>query len=196
MSTVSEAKAALRSEVRARIAAMPEARRASESAETVRHILADPVWQAARSVLLFMPLPDEVGIRPLVDAAWAAGKSVALPASDGATGAYVAKRVLSEADLRPGRFGVLEPCAECVVVPFSALDLVLVPGIAFDRAGNRLGRGRGFYDRMLALSPDAVSCGVGFDGQVVALVPVEPHDVKLHRVWTPTGQILAGPAPL
>ena len=77
-----------------------------------------------------------------------------------------------------------------------ALDLVLVPGIAFDIAGNRLGRGRGFYDRMLALSPDAVSCGVGFDGQVVALVPVEPHDVKLHQVWMPTGQVLVGPAPL
>ena len=154
MSTVAEAKTALRSEVRARIAAIPEENRASESVEVVRHVVADA-----------------------------------------ATGAYVVKRVLSAADLRPGRFGVLEPGAECPVVPFSALDLVLVPGIAFDRAGNRLGRGRGFYDRMLALSPDAVSCGVGFDGQVVARVPVEPHDVKLHRMWTPTGQILAGSAP-
>ena len=196
MSAVAEAKAALRSEIRARITAMPEERRASESAEVVRHIVADEVWKGARSVLLFMPLPDEVRIRPLVDAAWAAGKSVALPASDAATGAYVARRVLSTADLRPGRFGVLEPGAGCPVVPFSALDLVLVPGIAFDIAGNRLGRGRGFYDRMLALSPDAVSCGVGFDGQVVALVPVEPHDVKLHQVWMPTGQVLVGPAPL
>jgi 5-formyltetrahydrofolate cyclo-ligase len=175
---------------------MPEERRASESAEVVRHIVADEVWKGARSVLLFMPLPDEVRIRPLVDAAWAAGKSVALPASDAATGAYVARRVLSGADLRPGRFGVLEPGAGCPVVPFSALDLVLVPGIAFDIAGNRLGRGRGFYDRMLALSPDAVSCGVGFDAQIVALVPVEPHDVKLHQVWMPTGQVLVGPAPL
>lgn len=196
MSALAEAKAALRSEVRARIAAMPEERRASESAEVVRHLVADATWQGARSVLLFMPLPDEVRVRPLMDAAWAAGKSVALPASDAATGAYVAKRVLSRTDLRAGRFGILEPCDGCPAVPFSALDLVLVPGIAFDRAGNRLGRGRGFYDRMLALSPYAVSCGVGFDGQVVALVPVEPHDVKLHRVWTPTGQILAGPAPL
>ena len=196
MSALAEAKAALRSEVRARIAAMPEERRASESAEVVRHLVADATWQGARSVLLFMPLPDEVRVRPLMDAAWAAGKSVALPASDAATGAYVAKRVRSETDLRAGRFGILEPCDGCPAVPFSALDLVLVPGIAFDRAGNRLGRGRGFYDRMLALSPYAVSCGVGFDGQVVALLPVEPHDVKLHRVWTPTGQILAGPAPL
>ncbi|MEI6356860.1 MAG: 5-formyltetrahydrofolate cyclo-ligase [Verrucomicrobiota bacterium] len=196
MSAVAEAKALMRSEVRARISAMPEERRASESAEVVRNIVADGVWKGARSVLLFMPLPDEVRIRPLVDAAWATGKSVALPASDAATGAYVAKRVLSAADLRPGRFGVLEPCAGCPVVPFSALDLVLVSGIAFDMAGNRLGRGRGFYDRMLALSPDAVSCGVGFDGQIVALVPVEPHDVKLHRVWTPAGQILAGAARL
>jgi len=196
MSAVAEAKAALRSEIRARITAMPEERRASESAEVVRHIVADEVWKGARSVLLFMPLPDEVRIRPLVDAAWAAGKSVALPASDAATGAYVARRVLSTADLRPGRFGVLEPGAGCPVVPFSALDLVLVPGIAFDSAGNRLGRGRGFYDRMLALSPDAVSCGVGFDAQIVALVPVEPHDVKLHQVWMPTGQVLVGPAPL
>lgn len=196
MSTEAGAKAALRSEVRARIAAMSEERRASESAEVVRHVLADATWTAARSVLLFMPLPDEVRIRPLMDAAWAAGKPVALPASDAASGAYVARRVRSADDLRPGRFGILEPDERCPVVPFSALDLVLVPGIAFDRAGNRLGRGRGFYDRMLALGPDAVSCGVGFDGQVVAVVPVEPHDVKLHRVWTPAGQILAGPAPL
>lgn len=195
MSAVAGAKAALRSEVRGRIAAMSEERLASESAEVVRHVLADATWAAARSVLLFMPMPDEVRIRPLVDAAWAAGKSVALPASDAASGAYVAKRVRSGADLRSGRFGILEPNETCPVVPFGALDLVLVPGIAFDRAGNRLGRGRGFYDRMLALGPDAVFCGVGFDGQVVARVPVEPHDVKLHRVWTPTGQILAGPAP-
>jgi 5-formyltetrahydrofolate cyclo-ligase len=84
-----------------------------------------------------------------------------------------------------GAFQVREPVAGCPVVAMNRLDLALVPGLAFDARGHRLGRGKGFYDRLLAGFPGR-TVGVAFDFQVVAQVPVEPHDIALNAVVTPT----------
>jgi 5-formyltetrahydrofolate cyclo-ligase len=64
-------------------------------------------------------------------------------------------------------------------------DLVLVPGMAFDSSGNRLGRGQGFYDRLLA-ETSGVKCGVGYDFQLLEKIPAEPHDAKVDFILTPT----------
>ena len=73
----------------------------------------------------------------------------------------------------------------CPVVALPELDFVLVPGLAFDRTGQRLGRGKGFFDRMLS-QVKGVTCGVTFDWQIVDQVPVEPHDIALDCLVTPT----------
>ncbi len=91
----------------------------------------------------------------------------------------------SEREVRLGYFGIREPVASCEEITFNRLSLVLVPGLAFDPHGRRLGRGRGYYDRLLA-NVRSVTCGVAFDGQLVPEVPADAHDVRLNCVLTPT----------
>jgi len=110
----------------------------------------------------------------------------ALPRFNAATGHYEAAVVRDlEKDFTEGKFGILEPAAACEVADLKRLDLILVPGVAFDWQGHRLGRGKGFYDRLLA-AVSGKTCGVGFDQQVVATLPVEPHDVRLNCILTPS----------
>jgi len=71
------------------------------------------------------------------------------------------------------------------VLPLNRLDLTLVPGVAFDLHGRRLGRGKGIYDQILA-AVGGLTCGITFDEQVVSEVPVEPHDIQVNRILTPT----------
>ena len=78
-----------------------------------------------------------------------------------------------------------EPAAHCAEVPLNRLDLVLVPGVAFDARGGRLGRGKGFYDRLLA-AVRGTKCGVAFDEQIVDAVPNGPLDIRLNCILTPT----------
>ena len=98
---------------------------------------------------------------------------------------YAACIISERSELLPGRFGVLEPNEGCPLVPLNQLDLVFVPGVAYDFAGRRLGRGKGFYDRLLA-EVRGHKCGVAFDAQIVAAVPEEPHDMRLNSILTPT----------
>lgn len=84
-----------------------------------------------------------------------------------------------------GQFGIREPKASCAEIPLERLGLILVPGVAFDLHGRRLGRGRGFYDRLL---PEirGVKCGVAFDEQMVDTVPAGRLDMRMDFVLTPT----------
>ena len=86
-------------------------------------------------------------------------------------GARVLARLAT--DIVTGKFGVREPAAHCAEIPLEKFDLVLVPGMAFDLRGNRLGRGRGFYDRLLE-NISGVKCGVGYDFQLLENIPAEP----------------------
>jgi 5-formyltetrahydrofolate cyclo-ligase len=88
-------------------------------------------------------------------------------------------------DLETGAFGIREPAARCAVEPLNKLDLILVPGVAFDLTGHRLGRGKGFYDQLLT-AVRGKTCGIAFDQQIVREVPVEPHDKVLNCILTPT----------
>ena len=88
-------------------------------------------------------------------------------------------------ELRTGQFGIREPIESCPELPLNRLDFVLVPGIAFDLQGRRLGRGKGYYDRLLA-EVRGTTCGVAFDEQIVEELPVEPHDIHVNCILTPT----------
>ena len=183
----SDEKALLRAATRARIGALPPELRTAAAQRLCARILAWPVFQQARCVLLTASLRDEIDLSSLMPAAQALGKRCALPVLDAVNGGYVARdwnRPLEA--LQVGAYGVREPGADCPVVPFPALDFILVPGLAFTPSGMRLGRGKGFFDRLLSHVPNAVSCGVGFDEQVVPTIPVEPHDMALAHLLTPS----------
>lgn len=179
-------KSEIRRRMRVQLKALAPTEVAANSTRLVAAVSALPEWRTAGSVLLFVPLADEPAVFPLLELAWQAGKQVALPAFDEGSGVYLARWVRNpESDLVAGRFGVQEPASVCPSVSVAALDFAVVPGLAFTADGRRLGRGRGFYDRLLA-SFRAVSCGVGLEEQIVAELPVEPRDVKLSYVATPS----------
>lgn len=175
-------KAAWRERFRAARRALPAEARAAASAAVCARVLALPEVRAARAVHAFWPLPDEVDLRPALLALHGRGVTVALPAVAGPR--RLAHRAFEgERALRAGRWGLLEPPDGAPEVRPAALDVVLVPGLAFGRDGSRLGYGGGFYDAFLAQTP-ALRVGVGGAAALVASVPTEPHDARLDAVVT------------
>ncbi len=190
---IQEAKALLRKQIHGALKKIPAAARTTLSAQLRDRLMEQAVWKNARAVLFFAPLPDELDLWPLLAEALAAGKIAALPRYHPAGKNYAAGRVQNLRDeIAPGEFGIREPAARCPEIPLSGLDLILVPGVAFDWHGRRLGRGKGFYDRLLA-GTRGVKCGIAFDEQMVNDVPVGPADVRLDFILTPTrGAEIAG----
>lgn len=133
------------------------------------------LFQNAAAIGAYMPLPDEVDLTPLfheTKARWF------IPAFDAALGSYRMARYAPP--LRPRKFGILEP-EKPIWAERDELDLILVPGLAFDRRGNRLGRGGGFYDRLLPLY-SARRAAICLAAQVLSNIPTEPHDCRMDLV--------------
>lgn len=186
MNKLAEQKANLRTRSRAILRELTRDQRESNSIEMCARLVELPVWKSARSVLLFMPMPDEPNVHPLLPAALESGKLAALPRFNATTDTYEAAVVCDlDKDLVEGKFGIPEPAPACGLVDLKRLDLILVPGLAFDSHGHRLGRGKGFYDRLLA-EVSGKTCGVAFEQQLVSAIPVEPHDVRLNCILTPS----------
>lgn len=182
---LTNAKAILREQIRARLKTIPATERVVAATRLCTLLTASETWRAAESVLLFAPLADEPDLWPLLAEALHAGKLVTLPRFDPATKNYVACQIRNLAtDVVSGKYGIREPNNSCPVVPLNRLDLTLVPGVAFDLHGRRLGRGKGYYDHLLA-DVRGKTCGVAFDEQIVADIPVEPHDIPLNCILTP-----------
>ncbi len=186
------AKAALRTRIRAALKTISAEARALASTQACARVRAQPVWKNARTVLLFAPRSEELDLWPLVAEALAGGKTMALPRFVSQTQLYVAARIQDvRTDIRTGYFNIREPAEHCVETLSGRLDLVMVPGVAFDLHGRRLGHGRGFYDRLLTGIP-GLKCGVAFDEQIVGKVPSAAHDVRMDSILTPTRWIKTG----
>lgn len=139
-----------------------------------------PLLQDAAVVMAYYSLPDEVNTHRLLDELVEEGKTVLLPeVVDDET--MVVRRYRSSADLREGAYHIMEPIGE-MFTDYQQIDVVLVPGVAFDADGHRLGRGRGYYDRFLKTVGTVSKIGVCFDFQKVQEVPVGPDDVMVDRV--------------
>lgn len=198
MSPLQAAKQAMRRASRARLAGLSAEAVAGRSQAIRGHLEGHHAWRAARVVMAFAPLPGEPDVVALLVEGIRAGKVVALPRVDAASGSMEAVRVRDWGlEVRAGVGGrgldrVARPAEDGEIVGPGAIDLVLVPGLAFDRGGRRLGRGGGFYDRFLARLPaagGAVRLGVGFEVQVVDMVPSGPEDCTVHAVVTEAGTL-------
>jgi 5-formyltetrahydrofolate cyclo-ligase len=166
---------------------------AGAAARIAAHLLEEPVLRGARRIALYAALPDEVPSRPLFEAFAALGKPLLFPRTTPGGGLeFAAVRDWSE--LVPGRYGVLEPPAQAPAQPLGEGDLVLVPGVAFDRAGRRLGRGRGFYDRAFPSRGVPFLMGVAYEIQLVDAVPHGAGDRAVQAVVTERGVYRAGEA--
>ena len=172
-------KDALRSRIRLLKKAESAAGLALQSEAGIALLQDHPRWQAAPTVCLYWALPDEVQTRALCFAAMKE-KTVLLPVVQGED--LVLRRFEGEEQLRNDNpLHIFEPCG-ADWDDLQAVDLVVVPGVAFDRTGRRLGRGRGFYDRLLKNTPNALKIGVAFDFQLLESIPTEEFDVKMDRV--------------
>lgn len=179
-------KALLRKKVLTGLKDLPPEKRRSDSEKLRAGLKEQPFFQSAGSILFFASLPDELDLWPALEGALAEGKVIALPCFDADTQLYTSRRVTNlHVELVSGRFGIREPAATCIEMPVADFDLVLVPGVAFDSCGHRLGRGKGFYDRLLA-NFEGTKAGIAFDEQIVEAIPTEQQDVRMDFILTPT----------
>ncbi|GLR66487.1 hypothetical protein GCM10010909_11670 [Acidocella aquatica] len=148
-------------------------------AQLARHVLEDCPPPAGAVVAGYWPMGDEIDIRPLLYALAARGFVVCLPETPPRGQPLVFKKWQPGAALFAGRFGTSHPAGE-VARP----DFVLVPLLAFDAKGNRLGYGGGYYDRTLAALPNAFRLGCAFAAQEVEAVPADANDLKIHALAT------------
>jgi len=169
----------------------PDLRRAQE-AQLLADLVELPGYRDAGTLLLYVTAFDEeIGTLPLITRALEASRRVVCPRVD-----KIAHRLDLfeiedlERNLEPGVLGIPEPRPTCRSVAPGEVDWVLVPGVVFDLRCNRIGRGAGHYDRLLpGVRPGVPTWAIAFDCQILDPIPVEPHDVPLHGVLTPSGRI-------
>lgn len=177
------AKAAARREARAALRALDAADRARRSARLRARLMAEPRWREATRVLLYAPMPEEPGVDGLWGEcpAWMEEREIFYPAVRG-NGRLELQRVRSLSDLVLGTRNLREPGGG-ETIEAAGLDTVLVPGLAFTPEGARLGRGGGYYDRLLAALPTTTfTIALCFACQVRPTLPLAPHDFPVQRV--------------
>lgn len=161
--------------------------RRKKSRRIAEKLFSHAAFLRAKTVCFYVSLPSEVDTHPMIDRAIRMGKRVVAPLSDLENKELKLFEIKDRRkDLTKGRFGIWEPRADRKrrVSP-KTLDWVIVPGVAFDRRKNRLGRGLGFYDRFLSrLTPRAVRAGLAFSFQIISRLPVERHDKTMHLIVT------------
>lgn len=171
----------LRSFIRTQKQQHTTAQLAPMSEEICGKVLASANWQKAGTLLLYYPLADEVDVRPLIQQAYRDGKCVLLPVCKGDE--LELHRYQGEDSLSLGAFGIMEPTGSLFAPEqYPDIQLAIIPGMAFDSAGHRLGRGKGYYDRLLPKLSRARLQGVCFPFQLLDEVPAEPHDIAVHEV--------------
>lgn len=183
-------KAELRKRLRGVRKTMPAEAAAERSAKIVARLEAHPAMIAAKNVALFWPIEvrKEVDLRPLDRSLRARGVLVAYPAIDPETNAMTFRFVADPAKLEEAGYGFAEPPADAPEA--GPLDVVIVPAIAVDPTGHRIGYGAGYYDRTIPrYAPPATTIAVCYDWQLVAEVPAMPNDVRVSYVVTDTREI-------
>jgi 5-formyltetrahydrofolate cyclo-ligase len=187
------AKKNLRIFMRQVLASLSAELRLEASAMVCERLLQMRVWNIARAVMCYAPMPGELDIAPLVTRALDEGKLVALPQYVPEQQFYRAAILETPLEKLPaGAFGIREPGCHSKAIELNQLDLILVPGLAFGVSGQRLGRGKGFYDRLLS-GVERTKCGVAFDEQIRSHIPVEPHDIVVDCVVTPGRSLVCRP---
>ena len=142
-------------------------------------------YKTAKTVFLFVGTAREVNTLPILEDAWHAGKTVCVPrCMEG--GCMALCRITSIADLQPGAYGILEPAENCPTLSHAEIDFALIPCLACNRQGDRLGKGGGYYDRFFELyrGPAAMICP---EMLLQNSIPTEPHDTTVSCVITENG---------
>ena len=160
-----------------------------KSRKAAENVVKSDIFAKAENIMVFSSFRSEIGTIDIINAIFANRKKLFMPLSLMETNEIVTCLILSLDDLELGNYGILEPKKKSIFIGDSKeLDLIIVPGAAFDMNGHRIGYGAGYYDRLLS-RPDikAVSIGLCFDMQIVPYVPTSKHDISLDYLVTEKG---------
>lgn len=181
-SPVSKLKDLLRSKMRKKIQAIGAARQKTKSRRIFKRVVESDFYSQCGSLLIYVSFKGEVETQGLIRRALKDGKKVFVPHVDGKK--MQACRIRDfDKDLKAGPYGILQPHSP-KKLKASDFDVVFVPGLAFDEAGGRLGRGAGYFDRFLSKLKKTVKIGLAYKEQAVKKVPVEKHDMRLDFLIT------------
>lgn len=172
--------------------AIPAEERPIRSAAVAGRVSMLPETASAKVVIGYRAMPDELDPSHALAALASRGVTVAYPRIAG-KGALTLHVVRADGDWETSHFGIVQPTIDSPVIDPADVDVALIPGVAFDELGGRLGMGGGYYDRLLPRMPQAFLVGLAYDEQVITGIPHEPHDIHMHVVVTPT-QALRAPA--
>lgn len=183
-----EDKNALRRRMKAAREGWEAAYRQAADAAIARHVLASEAWRAAGTVFTYVSVGFEVDTRALIKAALREGKRVCAPRCLG-KGRMEARAVESPKALVRASYGLLEPAESAAIVPAEEIDLILVPCLAADKSGRRLGYGGGYYDRFLRGAKGTSLC-LCRGRALLDAVPQEAHDAPVDGIVTEAGMLL------
>jgi len=178
-------KGRLRAELRGRLASLDPAAVHVRSIAAARLLTELPAFRRAEAIMIYLPLAGEIDVTPIALRAWQHAKTVTVPLVSYEQKHMIPVRLRSlDEPMNADLHGVRSPQTG-QPFPIEMIDLVIVPGLGFDRAGHRLGRGSGFYDRFLAQGDFRGSTiGIAFEEQIVPAVPAQPHDILMDLVVT------------
>lgn len=178
-------KVELRSRLRACLIAMSAEQRKEKSRQACRNLVATELFQNASIIMMFLSLPHEVDTSDAILQAWQLGKTVAVPKISWQQRHMIPVRIQSlDTGFSTGAWGLRNPTTG-VPIPFGQIDMVVTPGLGYDRKGNRLGRGGSYYDRFFA-NKDLIAtrCGLAFAEQVMELIPTTESDEPVEWLVT------------
>ena len=188
--SIIEQKKSLRKKMRLLRQSMSEDKRNAAGHKIISQFINSDDYQESSTIMAYASMPEEIQLKELFDNAFANDKILAIPLIVG-RGTMKPVYLPSMESLEVGDFGILTVRQEnCQFVDFSDIDCIIVPGVAFDRQGNRLGLGGGYYDRFLQCVPMAKRIALAFDYQLLDNIPVESHDIKLDMIITETETLL------
>ena len=184
-------KKAIRIQVIAARDAMPLDQRAAASSRVCESIITSTLYQNAKTVLAYASFGSELDTATLLERMLADKKNLVMPRVDEASQRLQLHRVRRLDELVAGVWGIREPGAALEIVLPNAIELIIGPGVAFDRAGYRIGYGKGLYDKLLsAANPASTRLSAAFECQIIDAVPNEAHDQRVDIIITPTQKIL------
>jgi len=141
-------------------------------------------YQYAGCVGFYVSSGHEVETHAMINDCFSMGKRVVVPKCGKKEGEMTLYEINSFDDLLPGAYGILEPCDPVNGIALNEIDVLIVPGVGFDREGRRLGQGGGYYDKLLSSTHDFVVVGLAFSVQIVDKIPVESHDMTVDIIVT------------
>lgn len=173
--------------------ALPEEEKKARSKAICQRVLLTPNYKRAHAVVGYVALGNEADPADILDAAYLAGKSLGLPRVDRGRDLLSLHRWAPGDRLKKGALGVQEPLASAPLLELSEVDLIIVPALAIDLGGQRVGRGGGYYDRLLAALPKAYAIGIIYDFQLIVEAPVTAGDVPVSAVVSDQRLLIVDP---